>query len=124
MAEPREGRRPLAMDPPHITEFASKSYFEKYQQQQEHHLQQQDASTASSFNIPHNSAKFILPLRESKIVEPLETQKPTEQKRDKRRLFSIRGRVAAIHSSKPVSLPVSVGTSSQSRLSTDSATKR
>jgi hypothetical protein len=76
MAEAREGRRPLAMDPPHLTEFASESYFAKYKQQQEQQLQQQEVKDAPSYNIPQASSKFILPLRESKAPEQHDSAKP------------------------------------------------
>jgi hypothetical protein len=101
MAEAREGRRPLAMDPPHLTEFASESYFAKYKQQQEQQLQQQEVKDAPSYNIPQASSKFILPLRESKAPEQHDIAKSTDQKRDKRSFFSIRQKVALLHS-KPV----------------------
>ncbi|KAH8177529.1 f-box domain-containing protein [Sarocladium implicatum] len=120
MAEAREGRRPLAMDPPHLTEFASKSYFEKYKQQQEQQLQQQEAKDAPSV-LPQASAKFILPLRESKAPEqPQENAKATEPKRDKRSFFSIRQKVALLHSkpvqvqSQPAIHPVPARTSTES----------
>ena len=124
MAETREGRRPLAMDPPHLTEFASKSYFEKYKQQQEQHLQQQEVKDAPSI-LPQASAKFILPLRESKAPEQQqEHAKPTEAKRDKRSFFSIRQKVALLHS-KPVQVQSQSAVQPvPSRTSTESTTKR
>src|SRR5687767_9631035 len=124
MAEAREGRRPLAMDPPHLTEFASESYFAKYKQQQEQQLQQQEVKDAPSFNIPQASSKFILPLRESKAPEQQENVKPAEHKRDKRSFFSIRQKVALLHS-KPVQvLSQPTGPSVQARTSTESTLKR
>ena len=124
MAEAREGRRPLAMDPPHLTEFASESYFAKYKQQQEQQLQQQDVKDSPSFNLPQASSKFILPLRESKAPEQSEAAKPVEPKRDKRSFFSIRQKVAALHP-KSVQVPSqSVTTSVQARTSTESTAKR
>lgn len=123
MAEAREGRRPLAMDPPHLTEFASESYFAKYKQQQEQQLQQQEVKDAPPFNIPQASSKFILPLRESKAPEQQEAPKPIEHKRDKRSFFSIRQKVALLHS-KPVQVPSQpTAPSVQPRASTESTTK-
>ncbi|KAK0383308.1 hypothetical protein NLU13_9221 [Sarocladium strictum] len=123
MAEVREGRRPLAMDPPHLTEFASESYFAKYKQQQEQQLQQKEVKDAPSFSIPQASSKFILPLRESKAPEQQEASKPTDHKRDKRSFFSIRQKVALLHS-KPVQISSqSTAPTVQPRTSTESTTK-
>lgn len=106
--------RQMAMDPPHITEFASDRYFEKLnqlnarQQQQQHqnhlhHHQQQhqlhthtlDSIDASSSTSP--PSRFILPLRESKAAD-IEPIKPYDHKRDKGRFFSLRHKVSLLHS--------------------------
>ncbi|KAM5356294.1 hypothetical protein ACJ41O_002940 [Fusarium nematophilum] len=107
--------RPMAMDPPHITEFASKTYFDKLnqlnaQQQQQHQHQHQhqppahDSLDASSSVSP--SSRFILPLRESKTadVQPI---KPSDQKRDKSRFFSLRQKVSILHSKSSQPSPAS-----------------
>lgn len=90
------------MDPPHITEFASKRYFEKInqlpkdQQPQQHH---HNDSTAVESSL---SSRFILPIRgaeqpgydsQAKHVEHIKQEK--EKEREKRSLFS------RLRSSKP-----------------------
>ncbi|KAF5662601.1 cyclin-like f-box [Fusarium heterosporum] len=91
--------RTMAMDPPHITEFASERYFEKLnqlnaqQQQQQHH---QPPPSPDTFDATQSPSRFILPVRDSKIdnVEPI---KPNE-KRDKSRFFGLRSKVSILHS--------------------------
>lgn len=126
--------RAVAMDPPHITEFASERYFEKLsqlnasqqqQQQQQQPQQLPDASEAPATATPSSSAAvasstFILPLRETKTVEP-EPTKHVEQKKDKSRFFSLRHKVSLLHS-KPHA--VDVETPLPIRASTESTRKR
>ncbi|KAH7136593.1 hypothetical protein EDB81DRAFT_85802 [Dactylonectria macrodidyma] len=86
--------RPMGMDPPHITEFASERYFEKLSQlnaQQQHQSPAPDSLEASS------SSRFILPLRESKVAEP---EPLKDHKKEKGLLFSLRHKVSRLHSSK------------------------
>jgi len=118
-----EHRPATAMDPPHITEFASERYFEKLsqlnasQQQQHHHHHEPTEGSAASVS----SSTFILPLRESKHAEA-DVSRLVESKRDKSRFFSIRRRVTNLHTkahsleSEPVALP-------QTRASTESTRK-
>jgi hypothetical protein len=119
--------RAVAMDPPHITEFASDRYFEKLSQLNASQQQQQqqpsnvlEVSATSSTSAAVTSSTFILPLRETKSVEA-EPLKQLEQKKDKSRFFSLRHKVSLLHS-KPsaidVELPVPV------RISTESTRKR
>ncbi|KAK2593577.1 hypothetical protein QQS21_008706 [Conoideocrella luteorostrata] len=94
--------RPSAMDPPHITEFASERYFEKLNQLNASLPTQQqpdntESSTTVSSSAAVSSSTFILPLRETKSVES-EHNAQAEQKRDKSRFFSIRHRVPLLHS--------------------------
>ncbi|KAM0486796.1 hypothetical protein ACHAPX_000059 [Trichoderma viride] len=87
-------RRVAAMDPPHITEFASERYFEKLNQlrannqQQADHAESSAATTTTTLHASHPS-RFILPLRDSKPAE-FDAVKPADSKRDKRSFFSIR----------------------------------
>ncbi|XWW93207.1 hypothetical protein V2A60_001137 [Cordyceps javanica] len=107
MAETQTPARSVAMDPPHITEFASKRYFEKLNQLNANRPQTEEgkpSSSAASTNV-HAPATlppstFILPLRESKIADAL--CKPVEQKKDKSRFFSIKQRVSLRHSKTAV----------------------
>ncbi|KAH7326715.1 hypothetical protein B0I35DRAFT_142450 [Stachybotrys elegans] len=101
--------RPLAMDPPHITEFASERYFEKLrqlkaQQQQQQHpddsstaLQQQRTRSIDAAAQDTTSSPFILPLREYRNPDT-EQSKPADQKRDKSRFHSLRSKVSFLHS--------------------------
>jgi hypothetical protein len=98
--------RAVAMDPPHITEFASERYFEKLsqlnasqqqQQQQQHPLPVCEASAVSSASPTVASSTFILPLRETKTVEA-EPIRQVEQKKDKSRFFGFRHKVSLLHS--------------------------
>lgn len=85
------------MDPPHITEFASERYFEKLSQlnaQQQHQPPVPD-SLEPSKSTP--ASRFILPLRESKVVD-VETVKPSDHKKEKGLLFSLRHKVSRLHS--------------------------
>lgn len=91
------------MDPPHITEFASKRYFEKINQlpkdqqpQQQHH---NDSTVLES-----SSSRFILPIRgaeqqgfdsQARHVDHIKQEK--EREKEKRSLFGF-GR---LRSSKP-----------------------
>lgn len=98
MAEQSErAPRPMGMDPPHITEFASERYFEKLSQlnaQQQHQPPVPD-SLEPSKSTP--TSRFILPLRESKVVD-VETVKPSDHKKEKGLLFSLRHKVSRLHS--------------------------
>ncbi|KAJ2977131.1 hypothetical protein NQ176_g4548 [Zarea fungicola] len=90
MAETRTPR-PAGMDPPHITEFASKRYFEKLNQLNASQTHNGNAESSTSATLHSTtttlpSSTFILPLRESKTTET----KVVEQKKDKSRFFSIR----------------------------------
>lgn len=102
MAETQNAAHPVAMDPPHITEFASKRYFEKLSQLNVNQTQAKTAesSAAATANVSTtttlHSSTFILPLRESKTADA--QSKPLEQKKDKSRFFSIRQRVSLRHS--------------------------
>ncbi|KAJ4151375.1 hypothetical protein LMH87_012077 [Akanthomyces muscarius] len=102
MAETQTPAHPVAMDPPHITEFASKRYFEKLNQLNANQTQTETAesSAAAIANVSTTTAQtsptFILPLRESKTADA--QPKPVEQKKDKSRFFSIRQRVSLRHS--------------------------
>jgi hypothetical protein len=112
--------RTMAMDPPHITEFASERYFEKLNQlnahQQQH--QHQAPSTHNGLDAPTPSpSRFILPLRESKTADT-EPVKPGETKRDKSRFFGLRSKVSILHSKSNLS------STSASRVSTESTRKR
>ncbi|KZZ94822.1 F-box protein [Moelleriella libera RCEF 2490] len=100
-----------AMDPPHITEFASDRYFEKLsqlnasqhsQQQQRqrlHPVAQRDSSHFQSAtpSPAAESSTFILPLREAKGLES-DPHKQTEQKRNKGRFFNLRQKASFLHS--------------------------
>ncbi|KID86320.1 F-box protein [Metarhizium guizhouense ARSEF 977] len=141
---PEQPPRAVAMDPPHITEFASERYFEKlsqlnasqqnqrhhhhhhhhhHQQQQQQQQQQKqlpDASETLSTPSAAASSTFILPLRDTKTVE-LEPSKQAEQKKDKSRFFGIRQKVSLLHS-KPHG--VDIETHLPIRASTESTRKR
>ncbi|KAK7426865.1 hypothetical protein QQZ08_006611 [Neonectria magnoliae] len=94
--------RPMAMDPPHITEFASERYFEKLNQlnvQQQHQPPVPDSLEASTSSQP---SRFILPLRESKSTD-VEPVRPSDHKKDKGLLFSLRHKVSRLHSKQSVS---------------------
>ncbi|UNI15229.1 hypothetical protein JDV02_001783 [Purpureocillium takamizusanense] len=118
-----EHRPATAMDPPHITEFASERYFEKLSQlnasQQLHHHHEPTEGSAATVS---SSSTFILPLRESRHAEA-DVSRLVETKRDKSRFFSIRRKVSHLHTkvhsleSEPVALP-------QTRASTESIRKR
>lgn len=75
---------PVAMDPPHITEFASQRYFEKLRQLSESRDQPQDAPAH-----PHDgyavaqSSTFILPIKQSRPPDQQTTH--DHQKPEKRR---------------------------------------
>ncbi|PMB66488.1 hypothetical protein BM221_007477 [Beauveria bassiana] len=106
MAETHTPARSVAMDPPHITEFASKRYFEKLNQLNANQTQTETAesSAAATTNVSARatlpSSTFILPLRESKKTDA--QAKPAELKKDKSRFFSIRQRVSLRHSKPAV----------------------
>ncbi|KAI1065175.1 hypothetical protein LB507_000595 [Fusarium sp. FIESC RH6] len=95
--------RTMAMDPPHITEFASERYFEKLNQLNAHQQQHQQFQHQSP--VPHNGldastplpSKFILPLRESKTADT-EPTKHGEPKRERARFFGLRSKVSILHS--------------------------
>ncbi|ATY63045.1 Cyclin-like F-box [Cordyceps militaris CM01] len=112
MAESQTPARSVAMDPPHITEFASKRYFEKLNQ-----LNTQpgtaESSSATTPNVSTSTAlplsTFILPLRETKTADA--QSKPLEPKKDKSRFFSIRQRVSLRHSKTIVpTVPAAIAT--------------
>ncbi|GAB0138671.1 hypothetical protein EsDP_00006897 [Epichloe bromicola] len=114
--------RAVAMDPPHITEFASKRYFEKLNQLNSGQQTQQESNVAELASATTSSAAaisstFILPLRESKTAEP-EHVRHAQQKRDKSRFFGLRQKVSLLHSkshSTDVETPfLSLGSSSDS----------
>lgn len=98
------------MDPPHITEFASQRYFEKLnqlqasqqqQQQQTQHAQpstQPPGPTTTIYHFDHHipqSSDFILPLRESKVLET--KVPPAPEPKQKSRFFNIRQKVSLLH---------------------------
>ncbi|EHK50069.1 uncharacterized protein TrAtP1_007960 [Trichoderma atroviride] len=116
-------RRVAAMDPPHITEFASERYFEKLSQLHANNQQQADhaeSSAAATATIFHASppSRFILPLRDPKPAE-FDAVKPADSKRDKRGFFS-RHKVSLLHS-KPDAVEASF--IAPSRASTESTRK-
>lgn len=89
------------MDPPHITEFASKRYFEKINQlPKDQQLQQQHYNDGTA--VETSSSRFILPIRgaeqqghdaQARHVEYNKQEK--EKEKEKRGLF------ARLRSSKP-----------------------
>ncbi|KAG5981293.1 hypothetical protein E4U55_003109 [Claviceps digitariae] len=96
--------RAVAMDPPHITEFASERYFEKLNQlnsnqqtQQRSSIAADSSSVVTSPSAATTSSTFILPLRKTKNAEP-EHGRPIEHKRDKSRFFGFRHKVPSLHS--------------------------
>ncbi|KAG6006280.1 hypothetical protein E4U21_007162 [Claviceps maximensis] len=121
--------RAVAMDPPHITEFASERYFEKLNQlnsNQQHQTQQPSSIAAHSPSVAPlvpaatTPSTFILPLRKPKNAEP-EHVKSAEQKRDRSRFFGFRHKVPSLHAkshSAHVEAPFT-----QTGLSADSARK-
>lgn len=112
-------RRVAAMDPPHITEFASERYFEKLNQLQAEYAESSTATTATAFHASSMS-RFILPLRDSKPAE-FDAVKPADSKRDKSRFFSIRHKVSLLHSKSDAAEATSIA---HSRASTESTRKR
>lgn len=120
-------RRIAAMDPPHITEFASERYFEKLNQlrasnqQQAEHAESSAATTATTTLHASSTSRFILPLRDSKPTE-FDAVKPADSKRDKSRFFSIRHKkVSLLHSKSDAAEATSLA---HSRASTESTRKR
>ncbi|KAM0446919.1 hypothetical protein ACHAO4_009070 [Trichoderma viride] len=117
-------RRVAAMDPPHITEFASERYFEKLSQLQANNQQQADhaepsaATTATTTTFHTSTSRFILPLRDSKPAE-FDAVKPADSKRDKRGFFS-RHKVSLLHSKADA---VEASFTAPSRASTESTRK-
>lgn len=90
----------VAMEPLHITEFASKRYYEKLEQLPKEHQQQQNDSRAADAS----SSTFILPIRQAEqrgqdaaswYGEHFRSEKEKEKEKEKRGLF---GR---LRSSKP-----------------------
>lgn len=119
-------RRVAAMDPPHITEFASERYFEKLNQlrasnqQQAEHAESSAATTATTTLHASSTSRFILPLRDSKPTE-FDAVKPADSKRDKSRFFSIRHKkVSLLHSKSDAAEATSLA---HSRASTESTRK-
>lgn len=91
------------MDPPHITEFASKRYFEKIDQLPKDQQPQQHNRNDSTV-VETNSSRFILPIRgaeqpaydsQPRHVEHIKQEK--EKEKERRSLFGF-GR---LRSSKP-----------------------
>lgn len=100
MAESQPQRRVAAMDPPHLTEFASERYFEKLsqlhasrQQQQADHAESSTTTTATT-----TVSRFILPLRESSKPTDVDALKPADLKREKGRFLSFRQKLGTKHS--------------------------
>ncbi|GFP58137.1 hypothetical protein TASIC1_0009047400 [Trichoderma asperellum] len=118
-------RRVAAMDPPHITEFASERYFEKLNQlrasnQQQAELAESSAATTATTTLHASTSRFILPLRDSKPTE-FDAVKPADSKRDKSRFFSIRHKkVSLLHSKSDAAEATSLA---HSRASTESTRK-
>lgn len=138
MAESQHQQHPprrVAMDPPHITEFASERYFEKLNQL---HASRQHAESADSgasttmtttttltttATVTANAqapSRFILPLREAKVPD-VDAVKPHDSKQNRRFFGGIRQKVALKHirsdaDSTAVAIPI--------RASTDSTRKR
>lgn len=115
-------QRPLvAMDPRHITEFASESYFEKLRQLNASQPQQQTESYASPAPAP---TTFFLPLRVARLPDPdPDPFKPADLKRDKPRFFSLPFKERRLSSKLPRSPHHDFTQASHPRLSTDSAAK-
>lgn len=81
------------MDPPHITEFASKRYFEKINQLPKDHQPQPQQHNDSTV-VETSSSRFILPIRgaeqqgydpQARHVEQIKQEK--EKERERRSLF-------------------------------------
>ncbi|UKZ78027.1 hypothetical protein TrVFT333_005761 [Trichoderma virens FT-333] len=118
MAESQSQRR-VAMDPPHLTEFASERYFEKLSQlnasrQQADHAEASVTTTATT-------SRFILPLRESSKPTDVDALKPADSKREKGRFLSFRQKVSL--GSKHSKTDVEHTTTLHSRASTESTRK-
>lgn len=80
------------MEPLHITEFASKRYYEKLQQLPKEHEQEREREQEESLVVDGSSSKFILPIRQAEHHSQEITPKHAEQLRsdkekEKRRLF-------------------------------------
>ncbi|UKZ52208.1 hypothetical protein TrVGV298_005983 [Trichoderma virens] len=119
MAESQSQRR-VAMDPPHLTEFASERYFEKLSQlnasrQQADHAEASVTTTATT-------SRFILPLRESSKPTDVDALKPADSKREKGRFLSFRQKVSL--GSKHSKTDVEHTTTLHSRASTESTRKK
>ncbi|KJZ79094.1 hypothetical protein HIM_01245 [Hirsutella minnesotensis 3608] len=108
-----QSRPAAAMDPPHITEFASERYFEKLNQLNATQPQPQPHLQHQTLEHPESSAAstFILPVRDSKNAE--------HEKRDKGRFLGIRHKVSLLHSKASPYEHESIHTS-HSRASTES----
>lgn len=109
------------MEPLHITEFASKRYYEKLeqlpkeqQQQQQHHHQQQYHHQNDNRVLEGSSSKFILPIRQaeqqghepsSRYGEHLRLEKEKEKEKERRRLFGrLRSSKSSVAAPEPQSL--------------------
>lgn len=98
------------MDPLHITEFASKRYFEKIEQQQQsqHQQQQQQHGTA----VETSSSKFILPIRGAEqpwhdpTTKHAEHHAQPQKEKEKRGLFGRLRSSKSISSSEPPEHPL------------------
>lgn len=125
MAEAQRPVAPTAMDPPHITEFASERYFEKLKQLnlQQQQQQQQQPQTAQLEAGQSSTSTFILPLRESTSVQTpdVTAAKPVEKKS---RFFGLRHKTSLLHSKQTVVEPELVPSVPKLRTSVDSTKTR
>ncbi|TFB05871.1 hypothetical protein CCMA1212_002320 [Trichoderma ghanense] len=133
MAEPHHQQHPprrVAMDPPHLTEFASERYFEKLNQLHASRQQAESAdsgastttTTATTATITANAqatSRFILPLREAKVPD-VDAIKPNDSKHNRRFFGGIRQKVALKHTKSDAD---STGVAIPIRASTDSTRK-
>ncbi|PTB64107.1 hypothetical protein BBK36DRAFT_1142943 [Trichoderma citrinoviride] len=131
MAEPHHQQHPprrVAMDPPHLTEFASERYFEKLNQLQQLHASRESAdsgasttttTTTTTATITANAqatSRFILPLREAKVPD-VDAVKPNDSKQNRRFFGGIRQKVTLKHTksdadSTAVPIPIRASTDS------------
>ncbi|KAL7807650.1 hypothetical protein V8C26DRAFT_423729 [Trichoderma gracile] len=134
MAEPQHQQHPprrVAMDPPHLTEFASERYFEKLNQLHASRQQAESADSGASIittttttttttsTITANAqatSRFILPLREAKVLD-VDAIRPNDSKQNRRFFGGIRQKVALKHTksdadSTAVGIPIRASTDS------------
>ncbi len=91
------------MDPLHITEFASERYFTKLSQQNQQQNREGSAVEGPAVSVPLPPAQpslFILPLRDSKPVEPDESPTQSSEPKQKRIRFGL-SRILHSKSSQP-----------------------